>query len=83
MKKVTNDILWLLSERPGLSTHRIGIELSGSWSAPYVRGKVSELIHQGLISADKSGRGGYPLTLTETGLQALQEAGADAPEMKS
>ena len=79
MKPVFIDILLFLADKPGVSQNRIGVELSDRWNSSYIRAKTSELIHQGLISADKSGRGGYPLTLTETGLQALREAQTEAP----
>lgn len=73
MKDVYKDILRLLSERPGLTHSKAGIFLSGKWGASYVRMSIPELIHQGLVQADTSGKRGHSLTLTEAGLQALQE----------
>lgn len=74
MKDVCRDILRLLADKPGLTQHRIGIELSGSWGSSYVRSNVSELLHQGLIIADRTGKQGFALTISETGLRALSEA---------
>lgn len=72
MKQICSDILKLLSDRPGLSQSKIGIELSGSWNSSYTRMTIAELIHQGLITTDTSGKRGHSLTISETGLQALQ-----------
>ena len=83
MKQIVKDVLRLLSVRPGITQSKAGVELSGSWGSSYTRMTISEMIHQGLIQADTSGKKGHSPTLTETGLQALQEAGADAPEMRS
>lgn len=79
MKQIIIDILRLLSDRPGLSFHRVGIELSGSWSSPYVRTTISELICQGFIQADTSGKKGHSLTVSDTGLQALTDSMSEAP----
>lgn len=72
MKQVCNDILGLLEKRQGLTKTGIGVELSGSWGSSYVRMTINEMIHQGFIQADKTGKHGHTLTISETGLQALQ-----------
>lgn len=72
MKQICIDILEHIRAHPGLSIGKIGIELSGKWGSSYTRMTTSELIHQGLILSDKSGKRGYSLTISEMGIQALR-----------
>ena len=72
MKQIVKDILGLLSKRPGITQSKAGVELSGSWGSSYTRMTISEMIHQGLILVDTSGKKGHSLTISETGLKALQ-----------
>lgn len=72
MKQIQNDILRLLADKPGISSHKVGIELSGKWNASYSRMTVSELIHQGLLISDTSGKHGHRVSITEAGKQALE-----------
>jgi len=72
MKQICYDILKTLQEKPGLSLSKVGIELSGSWGSSYTRMTCAELIHQGLILTDTSGKRGHSMTLSESGLQAIQ-----------
>jgi predicted transcriptional regulator len=76
MKTICIDILEHVRAKPGLSIGKIGIELSGKWGSSYTRMTTSELIHQGLILSDQSGKRGFSLTISEAGIQALRAVNA-------
>ena len=74
MKQVYFDILGVLAKKPGISISQVGMELLGSWGTSYARMMTSELVRMGYLILEQ-GKHGFKLSLSESGIQALNSAG--------